>query len=467
MVEPGREPLGDAGDRRLARGSLTLDEVIISGLIRGFFSSLDGFTVAVPGDVNVAVPNNWRQAALPPGTCLIGVTKHGEPRPLRWPGITHGPISFPGLLRAVVIRLSVECKGVWLTATAPRTRGGSWRLWQLQEWAGGGPNMGCWPTTHPTLPWDDFHGATVHTDAGVTPGYFALPSSRIHRVRARIISGDPWEAWHPVTEVDPADPWGDVCARWRQLCLLMGYAPEDLHPHRTLRPEELFFADPWQGEQSISGWNWWTACGGWEGSENCTKQCLSEISTTPQRYPTNAAWVLSRTGTIYPVPAGSYISDPSPAMRLATDPTVLTAASLYLSVRSCSGIDFISSACGPDTYRTQWRTVSKADEKLLDPPASMDPALYPYTRRHPLYGWKNRYFAHDTPPISEINTSDATAVSACATARPPRETGTEDTPLSPPWTGSTGETPLQPGQNLSDLTSNPEVFRTLLADLTH
>ena len=49
--------------------------------------------------------------------------------------------------------------------------------------------MGCWPTTHPTLPWDDFHGATVHTDAGVTPGYFALPSSRIHRVRARIISG--------------------------------------------------------------------------------------------------------------------------------------------------------------------------------------------------------------------------------------------------------------------------------------
>ena len=180
-----------------------------------------------------------------------------------------------------------------------------------------------------------------------------------------------------MTEVDPADPWGDVCARWRQLCLLMGYAPEDLHPHRTLRPEELFFADPWQGEQSISGWNWWTACGGWEGSENCTKQCLSEISTTPQRYPTNAAWVLSRTGTIYPVPAGSYISDPSPAMRLATDPTVLTAASLYLSVRSCSGIDFISSACGPDTYRTQWRTVSKADEKLLDPPRFHGPRSLP------------------------------------------------------------------------------------------
>ena len=338
----------------------------ISGLIRGFFSFLDGFDVAVPGDANVTVPNNWRQAALPPGVCLIGVTEHGEPRPLRWPEVTRGPVGFPGLLRAVVIRLSVECEGVWLTATAPQTRGGSWRLWQLQEWAGGGPYLDCWPATHSTLPWDDFHGATARTEAGMTPGYFTLPTSQISRVRARIISGDPWEAWHPAMEVDPADPWGDLCARWKELCLLMGFSSEDLQPRYTFHPEELHFTNPWQGDQSISGWNWWSSCGGWESSENFTKQCLSEMSTAPYqyRYPTNTVWVLSKTGTISPIPADRYAQGLSPTMRLATDPTILTAASLYLSVRSCSGIDFISSACDPDTYRTQRRTVSETDEKL-------------------------------------------------------------------------------------------------------
>jgi hypothetical protein len=200
----------------------------------------------------------------------------------------------------------------------------------------------------------------------MTPGYFTLPTSQISRVRARIISGDPWEAWHPAMEVDPADPWGDLCARWKELCLLMGFSSEDLQPRYTFHPEELHFTNPWQGDQSISGWNWWSSCGGWESSENFTKQCLSEMSTAPYqyRYPTNTVWVLSKTGTISPIPADRYAQGLSPTMRLATDPTILTAASLYLSVRSCSGIDFISSACDPDTYRTQRRTVSETDEKL-------------------------------------------------------------------------------------------------------
>ena len=104
--------------------------------------------------------------------------------------------------------------------------------------------------------------------------------------------------------------------------------------------------------------------------------------------------------------------------------------------------------------------------EIINPPASMEPSLYPFTRKHPLHGWKTRLFAHDTPLISEIDTSEATAVSACATAWPPWKIDKDNKLLSPPWTGKTHHTPLQPGQNLSDLTSNPDDLRTLLTRLT-